>query len=238
MNKKTYRILVVDNDTESIKNTVNLFKGADFTISTANNLNTAISLAKKELPQIILMELEMNDTDGIELCVEIKREQSLSNTLVVFFTSRDDDYSQIACFNAGADDYIIKKTKKSVFLSRVNALLKRQIHNNTKPLFIEKTKDTSSQLIIDTESYHVIKNGEKIIFPRKEFELLTLLANNPQKICSRKEISESIWKRDIPPENRTIDVHVRRLRKKLGEDSILTIKGLGYRLNISGIQHA
>ena len=166
----------------------------------------------------------MPKTDGIDICYELKKE--LSNTLIVFYTFNSEDHSQLAAYNAGADDYIVKPNRERVLLCRINALLKR--YNSGTSSII----NNFPSLQIDKEQYLVYKNGEKILLPKKEFELLSLLANLPKKVFSRKEISESIWGYEIDSMNRTIDVHIRRLRKKLGEECIKTIKGLGYKLDL------
>jgi two-component system alkaline phosphatase synthesis response regulator PhoP len=233
MKKNEYRVLVIDSDAERIENILGLLDGEGFKITKSLNPSEALVLAKKIFPHLVLLELAMAYADGTEVCIELKRDPLLSHILVVFFTSRDDDYSQIASFSAGADDYIIKPQKKKVFISRINALLKRKSNgsNFVPPLDLSNTLD--SKIIIDKESYLVIKEGEKIMLPRKEFELLAFLASAPKKVFSRKEISDCIWKCTIPPENRTIDVHIRRLRRKIGEEYITTIKGFGYKLNVS-----
>lgn len=235
MNNKKYRILVVDSDEESLSATVSILKEEDFNVCKSTSSDKVLLLAQKNRPHMVLLELDMPCMDGIEVCVELKRDPLLQNILVVFYTIRDDDYSQIAAFSAGADDYIIKPKKKNVLISRINAILKRYnkgAEEDDTSIANVSPNQTNGKIQIDQESYLVTKDNQKIIFPRKEFELLALLASVSQKVFSRKEIADIIWNQNIHPDNRTIDVHIRRLRKKLGDDSIKTIKGLGYRLEI------
>ena len=222
-----HKILVIDTDTEIISAVTTALKGEEFSVISSSNSREAIKIAEKELPQLVLVDLLMPELDGIDICIELRHNPELSNTLIVFFSERKEDYSQIAAFNAGADDYIVKPVKPRVLLSRIKALLKRHTSHQVE---VEKTKMTG--LAIDRERYLILKDGEEIILPKKEFELLALLYASPHKVYTRKEISESIWGYEIFSKNRTIDVHIRKLRKKLGEKYIKTIKGIGYSLEV------
>lgn len=227
MSNPKFKVLIVDCDTEALQNTKTIFEQDGFEVIQSTASEDAISIAKEELPHLIVMELVMPKLDGIDICIELRREKTLLNTLILFYTERNDDYSQIAAFNAGGDDYIIKPQKGRVLISRTKALLRRYYKIN------EVAEINYLQgLTIDRERYLILKDGKEIVLPRKEFELLSLMANSPKKVFSRKEISELIWGYEIFAKNRTIDVHIRRLREKLGEKYIKTIKGIGYRLDM------
>lgn len=227
MQNQKFKVLVVDQNKEALENTKSVFVNDGFDVITSTTSEDAIKKAKEELPHIIILELVMPKLDGIDICIELRRDSDLSNTLILFYTERDDDYSQIAAFNAGADDYVIKPQKGRVLLSRSKALLRRHHRLN-------ETSDVNylRGLTIDRERYLIFKDGKEIVLPRKEFELLSLMANAPKKVFSRKELSQLIWGYEIFAKNRTIDVHIRRLREKLGDKFIKTIKGIGYRLDI------
>jgi two-component system alkaline phosphatase synthesis response regulator PhoP len=160
--------------------------------------------------------------DGVEVCAEFRNSEILKDTLIAFFTSRNEDYSQIASFNAGADDYILKPCKPAVFQSRIRALLRRF---RTRP----DSSASSHGIAIDRERYMLKKGAEDILLPRKEFELISLLLSSPRKVFTRKEIYTTVWGGDMELSNRTIDVHIRKLREKIGEEHITTVKGIGYR---------
>lgn len=227
MKPADFKILVIDTDVELLMALELTLIEEGFSVITSNNSVQAIQIAEKEQPQLILVELLMPELDGIDICIELKKKPELVNTLVVFHTDRNEDYSQIAAFNAGADDYIIKPVKARVLISRLKALLKRhhvQQEQNSKPAAIG--------LSIDRERYLIFRDGEEIVLPRKEFELLALLSESPRKVFTRKEISQLIWGYDFFAKNRTIDVHIRKLREKLGNKYIKTIKGIGYSLEV------
>jgi len=227
MTTADFKILVIDANRQVLLATEQALKAQHFSVLTSSDSREAIQLAKDEIPQMVLVDLLMSELDGIEICIELRNEKSLSDTLIVFHTERNEDYSQIAAFNAGADDYIIKPVKARVLLSRLKALLKR--HTAYTDASVKKEV---SGLTIDRERYLILKEGEEIILPRKEFELLALLSTSPRKVFTRKEISQLIWGYEIFSKNRTIDVHIRKLREKLGEKYIKTIKGIGYSLEI------
>lgn len=227
MSSNKFKVLIVDCNKEALQSTASVFEQEGFEVMESTTSDDAIKIAKKELPHLIVMELVMPKLDGIDICIELRREKELANTLIVFYTERDDDYSQIAAFNAGGDDYVIKPQKGRVLVSRTKALLRRHHRLN------EASEVNYLQgLTIDRERYLIFKDGKEISLPRKEFELLALMANAPKKVFSRKEISQLIWGYEIFAKNRTIDVHIRRLREKLGEKYIKTIKGIGYRLEL------
>ncbi len=222
-----FKILLIDSDEEVISTVASSLKNEGFSVFCSTNSRYAIQLAATELPHLVLVDLLMNELDGIDICLELRQNPELENTLIVFHTERNEDYSQIAAFNAGADDYIIKPVKPRVLISRLKALLKR--HSSHQP---EIDKTTLTGLTINRERYLIYLEGVEIILPRKEFELLSLLSTSPRKLFTRKEISQIIWGYEIYAKNRTIDVHIRKLREKLGDRYIKTIKGIGYSLEI------
>lgn len=221
------RILLIDTDLEMLSTIEPALKSEGFKVLSSCNSKEAILICKKELPHLVLVDLLMPELDGIDICLELRQDENLKNVLIVFHTETAEDYSQIAAFNAGADDYIVKPVKIRVLVSRLKALLKRHIVYNEPSI-----KKEIAGLLIDRERYLILKDGEEIVLPRKEFELLSLLFASPRKVFTRKEISQLIWGYEILARNRTIDVHVRKLREKLGNKYIKTIKGIGYSLEI------
>lgn len=225
--KAKAKILIVDSEYEDVEAISKAFLQEKYDVFISKNSKEALLMSNEESPDLIILELLMPEMDGVELCYELKKNKKLSKTLIVFYTKRDDDYSQIAAFNAGADDYIIKPAKPRVLISRINALLRRGIQKTEL-----KQLASTRNLVVDRERYLIYKDGEEIILPRKEFELLDLLLASPKKVFTRKEISETIWGYEIFSSNRTIDVHIRKIREKIGDNYIRTIKGVGYRLEI------
>lgn len=230
MDTTNYKILLVDDEPDIIEFLSYNLRKEQFTVLTAGNGEEAINIAQSELPELIILDVMMPEMDGIETCEEIKRIPELKNSIVAFLTARGEDYSQVAGFEAGADDYITKPIKPKVLISRVKALLKR--YNPDKEV---KTTPNSTETIsigdltIDRERYIIIKAGEEMILPKKEFELLLLLVSKPEKVFTRDEIYTSVWGDNIVVGDRTIDVHIRKLREKIGQEHIRTIKGVGYK---------
>lgn len=194
-----------------------------FWVYTAKDGFEAIQLAKKIQPNLIILDLMMPRMDGIEACRELRALPEFKNTIITFLTARDEDYSQIAGFEVGADDYITKPIKPRVFISRIRALLRRLETGD------EKGRVTAGDIVIDRERYVIVKNGEEISLPRKEFELINLLASKPGRVFKREEILSKVWGNETIVGDRTIDVHIRKLREKLGDDYFKTIKGIGYK---------
>lgn len=220
-----FKILIIDTEAEVISTMVAILKTEGFTVLSSSDSHQAIKLAIEEEPELILVDLLMPELDGIDICMELRKKSTLKNSLIVFHTERNEDYSQIAAFNAGADDYIIKPIKARVLISRLSALLKRHTGNS-------RLSKTETGLQVDRERYLIFKDGEELILPRKEFELLALLIASPRKVFTRKEISNTVWGYEVFTKNRTIDVHIRKLREKLGEKYIKTIKGIGYSIEL------
>lgn len=226
MENKNYKILLVDDEPDVLEFlSYNIIKEG-FTVLTASNGKQAIAISERETPHLIILDVMMPEIDGIEVCQMLRKNAKLSHTVIAFLTARGEDYSQIAGFEAGADDYIAKPIKPKIFISRIKALLKRFELSN------KKSNDmifTSENLIIDKDKYNVITNGIEINLPKKEFELLVLLTSNSEKVFTRDEIYNNIWGSDVVVGDRTIDVHIRKLREKIGDKHIQTIKGVGYR---------
>lgn len=221
---KEYKILLVDDEPDILEFlTYNLNKEGYKTF-TASNGNEAIEVAKKETPDLIILDVMMPDMDGIETCSEIRLIPELKDVMITFLTARNEDYSQIAGFDVGADDYITKPIKPKVLISRIKALLRRS--GLTEP--VSNNNEDLGGIIIDRERYLVTKGGEEINLPKKEFELIALLASKPGKVFTREAILDKVWGGEVVVGDRTIDVHIRKLREKLGENFIRTVKGIGY----------
>jgi len=227
MQSKTSRILLVDDDPDIIEFLSYNLKKEGFEVETAQNGEDGLAKAKIFQPHLVLLDVMMPGMDGIEVCDQLRAMPETSGTIVAFLTARSEDYSQIAGFDAGADDYITKPIKPKVLVSRIQALLRRQGMRPEVDSVIE-----ISGLQIDREKYEVIKSGVSIELPRKEFELLSLLASRPGKVFGRDEILDKVWGSEVVVGGRTIDVHVRKLREKVGEGYIKTIKGVGYKFEV------
>jgi len=222
MDKK--KILVVDDEPDILELVqYNLEKGG-FAVNTASNGIEAIDIASDWHPDLILLDVMMPEMDGMETCIQIRDNAGLEDTIIAFLTARGEDYSQIAGFEAGADDYITKPIKPRVLLSRIKALLRRRQQTTEKQqVYAGKT------ITIDRERYVVIRKGEKMSLPKKEFELLSLLVSQPGKVFTRSAILSMVWGNDVVVGDRTIDVHIRKLREKLGDHYFKTVKGVGYK---------
>lgn len=227
MNNNDFKILLVDDEPDILEFlSFNLIQEG-FEVFTAQNGKEAIRKANEVNPHLIILDVMMPEMDGMEACELLRQDEKFQNTIIAFLTARGEDYSQIAGFDAGGDDYIAKPVKPKVLVSRIKALLKRY-NSSTKEeknnLIIEQ-----SDIVIDKEKYQVTKNGMELSLPKKEFELLVLLISKPDKVFTRDQIFSSIWGDDIIVGDRTIDVHIRKLREKIGNDHIKTIKGVGYK---------
>ena len=227
MKKKDIKILLVDDEKDILEIVGYNLSQEGYQILTASNGREAIAKAKKELPQLIILDVMMPEMDGIEACENIRKIPELQDTIITFLTARSEDYSQVAGFDAGADDYIAKPIKPKVLVSKVKALLRRLKDDS-------KTSSTLNvgNIEINREEYKIINNGKEIILPRKEFELFYLLASKPGKVFKREEILEKVWGSDVVVGGRTIDVHIRKLREKIGDRLFKTIKGIGYKFEV------
>ncbi|HOI86723.1 MAG TPA: response regulator transcription factor [Lentimicrobium sp.] len=225
MENDQIKILLADDEADVLEFLSYNLKREGYRVFRAKNGKEALKTAREEKPHLIILDVMMPEMDGIETCREIRQIPGLSDSIVVFLTARGEDYSQIAGFEAGADDYIAKPIKPKVLTSRVKALLRRYRANKRES---EQTL-TLPDLIIDREKYVIIKGGKEISLPKKEFELLVLLTSRPNKVFSRDEIFSSVWGNDVIVGDRTIDVHVRKIREKIGISNIRTIKGVGYK---------
>ncbi|UYW01290.1 response regulator transcription factor [Flavobacterium agricola] len=235
MDNKDIKILLVDDEIDILEIVGYNLKQEGYAIFTAENGLEAIKKAKKIEPHLIILDVMMPEMDGIEACEQLRKLPELQNTLITFFTARGEDYSQIAGFDAGADDYISKPVKPKVLVSKVKALLRRFANAEAKA----ETKDglhedtlVVGDIEINREEYKIIKAGQEIILPRKEFELFYLLASKPGKVFKRDEILDKVWGNEVIVGGRTIDVHIRKLREKIGDEVFKTIKGVGYKIEI------
>lgn len=219
------KILLVDDEPDILEFLSYNINKEGYKTFTAGNGEEAIEIAKKELPDLIILDVMMPDMDGIETCSEIRSIPELKNVMITFLTARNEDYSQIAGFDVGADDYINKPIKPRVLISRIKALLRRSERTSMSQ---PSENEELGGIRIDRERYLVIKDGEEINLPKKEFELIDLLASKPGKVFTREVILDKVWGGDVVVGDRTIDVHVRKLREKLGENFIRTVKGIGY----------
>ena len=216
----SYRILLVDDEPDILEFISYNLNKEGYTVYTASNGREAVQKALEVIPHVNLLDVMMPEMDGIETCQEIRTHPELAATMIAFLTARSEDYSQIAGFDAGADDYITKPIRVKVLVSRIKALLKR----------VEGTQSAPGRALqMDRERYLVVKEGQQIVLPRKEFNLLALLYSKPQKVFTREEIFSSVWGSDVVVGDRTIDVHIRKLREKIGDDHIVTVKGVGYK---------
>jgi two-component system, OmpR family, alkaline phosphatase synthesis response regulator PhoP len=226
MENKDFKILLADDEPDILEFLGYNLAREGYQVFKARDGARAVEKAKEVHPHLVILDVMMPGMDGMEACHEIRQVPGLAGTIIVFLTARSEDYSQIAGFEAGADDYITKPIRPKVFLSRIQALLRRY----RSPL----PESASARLekhgfTIDREKYLVIRDGEEIFLPKKEFELLFFLASSPDRVVTRDEIFTAVWGEDVVVGNRTIDVHIRRIREKLGIDNIRTIKGVGYK---------
>ncbi|MBL7924211.1 MAG: response regulator transcription factor [Bacteroidia bacterium] len=228
MNSESVKILLVDDEPDILEFMEYNLKKEGYEVFLAKNGKEAVEMARKERPHLIILDIMMPVMDGIEACRHIREVPELQHTLVAFLTARNEDYSQIAGFDVGADDYISKPIKPRVLTSRIKALLRRVNGAPATQIPVIQIGD----LRIDRESYLVYKNEKALSFPRKEFELLALLTSKPGKVFTREDILSRVWGNDIVVGDRTIDVHIRKIREKLGDESIKTIKGIGYKFDI------
>ena len=226
MNNDTIKILLVDDEPDILEILSYNLIAEGYTVVTAANGLEAVKSAKKNQPHLIIMDVMMPEMDGIEACGQIRAFPELKGTIITFLTARGEDYSQLAGFEAGADDYITKPIKPKILVSKIKALLRRL--NEATPMD-DSELIKIGDLTIDRDAYKIIYKGNELVLPRKEFELLSLLASKPGKVFKRDEILDKVWGNEVVVGGRTIDVHIRKLREKIGDDSFKTIKGVGYK---------
>lgn len=219
------KILLIDDEQDILEILSYNLEKEGYLVYTADNGAEGIEKAKEIVPDLILLDVMMPDKDGIETCQDLRKIRELQNTLIVFLSARGEEFSQLAGYQAGANDYVVKVIKPKILISKVNALLQltNKVEDQSKVLEI-------GALVIDRDNFRVSKNGQVFLLPKKEFDLLYLLASNTQKVFKREEILEKVWGNDVIVGERTIDVHIRRLREKLGDNTIQTLKGIGYKL--------
>ena len=221
MQNNKIKILIVDDEPDIIEILKFNLENEGYKVFSAANGKEALKLADQHLPNLIILDLMMPIMDGIEACERLRMDKKFNNTLIMFLSARGEDYSQVAAFESGADDYVTKPIKPRILNSKVKALLRRFTNDFSQILSYQN-------IVIDSEKYTVEVDGKTINLPRKEFELLFLLASKPGKVFKREKIMEFVWGSDVIVGDRTIDVHVRKLREKIGENLLKTIKGVGY----------
>jgi len=225
MKRTDIKILLVDDEPDILEIISYNLTSEGYQVFTAKNGLEGVAKAKKKQPHLIILDVMMPEMDGIEACEIMRKTPSLENTIITFLTARGEDYSQMAGFDAGADDYITKPIKPKVLISKVKALLRRFKDDKVEVEDVVKV----GNIIIDREEYKIINDGEEIILPKKEFELLALLTSKPSKVFKREVILDKVWGNEVVVGGRTIDVHIRKLREKIGDHHFKTVKGVGYK---------
>ena len=230
MKKSDIKILLVDDEPDILEIVGYNLKSEGYQVFTATNGIEAVKSAKKVVPHLILLDIMMPEMDGIEACEKIRNIKTLENVIISFLTARSEDYSHVAGFEAGADDYITKPIKPKVLVSKVKSLLRRLKNEDENEM---STK--IGNIVINRDEYVVFKDDKKIILPRKEFELFSLLTSKPGKVFKRETILDTVWGNEVVVGGRTIDVHIRKLREKIGDNYFKTVKGVGYKFVLEGI---
>ncbi|MEO0505675.1 MAG: response regulator transcription factor [Bacteroidota bacterium] len=225
MKTKDIRILLVDDEPDILEIVSYNLTTEGYEVFTAKNGAEGVAKAKKKHPHLIILDVMMPEMDGIEACEILRNTPGLENTIITFLTARGEDYSQVAGFDAGADDYITKPIKPKVLVSKVKALLRRLKEDKAEVEDIVKV----GNIVINREEYKIVNDGKEIILPRKEFELLSLLTSKPSKVFKREVILDKVWGNEVVVGGRTIDVHIRKLREKIGDHHFKTVKGVGYK---------
>ena len=225
MKKSDIKILCVDDEPDILEILKYNLSNAGYEIYLANDGLSAIKKAKEIIPNLIIMDIMMPKMDGIQACENLRANEKFNDTIIMFLTARGEDFSHIAAYEAGADDYVTKPVKPKILISKVKGLLRRFKNVTDNDINIIELND----IIIDKEKYKVYISGKTLDLPRKEFELLYLLASKPDKVFKREKIMENVWGGEVVVGDRTIDVHIRKLREKLGDKYIKTIKGVGYK---------
>ncbi len=226
MNLNKYKILVVDDDPDIVELLNYNLSSEGYKVKSASNGIQALSLVKEFIPDLTILDIMMPNMDGVETCRQIRSIPELANKFIIFLTARSEEYSEIAAFEMGADDYITKPIKPRALISRINALFRREVKKTPR-----SSKISIGNLEIDRFSYNIKLDNKKIILPKKEFELLFFLAKNPDQVFGRDDLLKNIWGSDVYVLARTVDVHIRKVREKIGDGFITTIKGVGYKFS-------
>lgn len=226
-NKPMQKVLVVDDEEPILELLKYNLEKSGYDVKTAENGMKAVEIAKKFTPDLVLLDIMMPKMDGVETCRLIREIPEMQKSFVVFLTARSEEYSEVAAFDVGADDYITKPIKPRALMSRISALFRRDSKKETPQALI-----TIGDLVIDRTSYTIKLKNKEINLPKKEFELLFFLAQNPNKVFSREDLLHNIWGTDVYVLARTVDVHIRKVREKIGDDFIATVKGVGYKFNL------
>lgn len=226
-NKQSHKVLVVDDESDILELLEYNLTKEGYEVKTAQDGKTAVEKAQKFQPQLILLDIMMPNQDGVETCRQLRENPESANAFIIFLTARSEEYSEVAAFENGADDYITKPIKPRALMSRINAYFRRDIKKQK-----DSNKITIGKLTIDRTSYTVTVDGKQVSLPKKEFELLYFLAQNPNKVFNRDDLLQNIWGSDVYVLARTVDVHVRKVREKVGDGYISTVKGVGYKFDM------
>lgn len=229
MTMKAHKVMVVDDEPDILELLTYNLEKEGYEVKTATNGKKAVTLAQSFLPELILMDIMMPVMDGVEACRQIREIPEMRNAFIIFLTARSEEYSEVAAFDTGADDYLTKPIKPRALMSRINAIFRRESQKTSSE---ENNLIEIGDLSIDRTSYTLYKGDNQIALPKKEFELLFFLASNPDKVYNRDELLQNIWGNDVYVLARTVDVHIRRIREKIGEHYIKTIKGVGYKFEM------
>ncbi len=225
--KPSYKVLVVDDEEPILELLKYNLEKEGYDVKVANNGQLGVDIARKFKPDLVLLDVMMPQMDGVETCRQLRTMTDLVNTFIVFLTARSEEYSEVAAFDVGADDYITKPIKPRALMSRISALFRRDSKGKTP-----SSQVAMGDLLIDRSSYTIKIKGKEMNLPKKEFELLFFLAQNPNKVFSRDDLLQNIWGSDVYVLARTVDVHIRKVREKIGDDYITTVKGVGYKFNL------
>jgi two-component system alkaline phosphatase synthesis response regulator PhoP len=229
MSKKSHKVLVVDDEPDIVEILCYNLEKEGYEVKTANDGRKCLEVAKKFQPDLILLDIMMPVMDGVEACRQLREVPELKGTYIIFLTARSEEYSEVAAFDVGADDYINKPIKPRALMSRISALFRREMRKENEETDIVKI----GKFTIDKTSYTLYIGDKAVSLPKKEFELLYFLADSPNKVFSRDELLANIWGSDVYVLARTVDVHIRRVREKIGNDYIRTVKGVGYKFDLN-----
>lgn len=227
--QRKYKVLVVDDEPDIVELLEYNLEKEGYEVQTASNGKKALAIAKTFVPDLVLLDIMMPEIDGVETCRQLRTRPEMANTFIIFLTARAEEYSEIAAFDVGADDYLTKPIRPRALMSRINALFRRDVQKTSPD---EHDVIRIAEFVIDRTSYTLMRGEEQIALPKKEFELIYFLASNPNKVFSRDDLLHHIWGADVYVLARTVDVHIRRVREKIGEDYITTVKGVGYKFEM------